>query len=79
MVLSRDVRFEEIVPYLSKEAAHSRKGELMCDLFLLRACIDHLMHWDPEATSNHEQAEIVSETTHVSSSPRNLEDGTEFT
>ena len=51
----------------------------MCDLFPLPACINHSVHLDPEATSNHEQAEIVSETTHVSSQPRNLEDGTEST
>ena len=79
MLVSRDVRFEETVPYFSKEAAHSREGERICDLFLLPACIDHSVHLDLEATSNHEQVEIVSKTTHVSSQPRNLEDGIEST
>ena len=46
MLVSRDVRFEETVPYFSKEVAHSREGELMCDLFPLSACIDHSVHLD---------------------------------
>lgn len=28
-----------------KKAAHLREGELMCDLFPLPACIDHLVFW----------------------------------
>ena len=79
MLMSRDLRFKETVLSFSKEAAHSQEGELMCDLFPLPACIDKLVHLDLEATSNHEQAEIVSEATHVPSQPRNLNDGTEST